>query len=133
MEVAKAVRSGYLLKRGEINKSWKVRWFELEDDKLKYFKSQDQTKAIDFIHLDQVVVRISDSMIGKDNCFELVTKHRVYHLVAKSRTDMEEWMRILSLYTILHSENELINNAEDMISRYTYDQACIEDQLHSSK
>lgn len=55
---AKAVRAGYLLKRGEINKAWKVRWFELEDDKLKYFKSQDQAKAIDFIHLDQVVVRV---------------------------------------------------------------------------
>lgn len=25
---------------------------------------------------------------------------------------MEEWMRILSLYTLLHSENEMINNAD---------------------
>jgi len=105
-----------------------VRWFELHDDKLKYFKSPDQLKEINFIPLDQAVVRIAADNMGKENCFELVTKHRVYQLVAKSPNDMEDWIRILSLYTILHSENELINQAEEMICKISYEMATFEDE-----
>jgi len=115
--LAKAVRSGYLLKQGELNKAWKLRWFELEDDKLKYFKSPDKSKAINYIPLDQAVVRAATKNVGKDNCFELITKQRVYHLVAKSRTEMEDWIKTLSVFTILHAENELINQSEDVICK----------------
>jgi len=87
----------------------------LEDDKLKYFKSPDQPKAINYIPLDQAVVRVATGKVGKDNCFELITKQRIYHLVAKSRTEMDDWIKTLSVFTILHSENELINQAEDVI------------------
>jgi len=51
----------------------------------------------------------------------VVTKHRVYQLVAKSHTDMVEWMKSLSIQTILHAENELINQAEEMIAKVTLD------------
>lgn len=51
----------------------------------------------------------------------MVTKQRVYQLAAKSHTDMTEWMKMLSLHTILHAENELIVQAEEMIAKATYD------------
>jgi len=114
-------KSGYLLKRGEVNKSWRVRWFVLQDDKLFYFKSPDQEKAIAFIPLDNAVVRISTENNGKEFCFEIITKHRIYQLVAKSHTDMVEWMKALSVQTILHAENELISQAEEMIAKATLD------------
>jgi len=117
----KLAKTGYLLKRGEVNKSWRVRWFVLQDDRLFYFKSPEQEKAIAFIPLDNAVVRISTENNGKEFCFEVVTKHRVYQLVAKSHTDMVEWMKSLSIQTILHAENELINQAEEMIAKVTLD------------
>jgi hypothetical protein len=64
---------------------------------------------------------------GKEYCFEIVTKLRVYQLVAKSQLDMVEWMKTLSAHTILHTENELINQAEEMIAKATYDQYLLEE------
>jgi hypothetical protein len=100
----------------------------LQEDKLFYFKSAEQPKPIAFIPLDQAVVRVCSENNGKDYCFEIVTKHRVYQLVAKSHTDMTDWMKILSVHTILHAENELINQAEEMVAKATLDQYIREEQ-----
>eukprot|EP01118_Nematostelium_gracile_P000108 TRINITY_DN10099_c0_g1_i1.p1 TRINITY_DN10099_c0_g1~~TRINITY_DN10099_c0_g1_i1.p1 ORF type:complete len:159 (-),score=23.57 TRINITY_DN10099_c0_g1_i1:4-426(-) len=120
-KAGKLQKSGYLMKRGEVNKSWRVRWFCLQDDRVHYYKSAEQEKSIGEIPLDNAVVRISTENNGKEYCFEVVTKQRVYQLVAKTHTDMIEWMRALSIQTILHAENELINQAEEMIAKATLD------------
>jgi len=114
-------KSGYLYKRGEVNKSWKARWFVLQDDKLYYFKHPNQGKPINAIPLDQVVIRLCPELSGKEHAFEVVTRQRIFQLCAKSRTDMLEWMKNLSSHTVLPSENELINQAEEMIAKATMD------------
>jgi hypothetical protein len=48
---------------------------------------------------------------GKEYCFEIITKQRVYQLVAKSQADMLEWMKALSVHTILHAENAVLAQA----------------------
>jgi len=114
-------KSGYLYKRGEVNKSWKARCFVLQDDKLYYFKHPNQGKPINAIPLDQVVIRLCPELSGKEHAFEVVTRQRIFQLCAKSRTDMLEWMKNLSSHTVLPSENELINQAEEMIAKATMD------------
>jgi hypothetical protein len=127
-------KSGYLLKKGEINKSWRLRWFVLQDDKLFYFKTSEQSKPIGFIPLDQTVVRKTtmESEV-KEFCFEIITKNRIFQLAAKSKNDMMEWIKVLNTHTILHTENELIHQAEEMILKVTRDRHVSEDNSDDDK
>ena len=62
-------KAGYLMKRGEFHKSWKVRWCKLDgpNRKLLYYKSKDNVKPINHIPLEHSVVRVS-------NLYKLVFK-----------------------------------------------------------
>lgn len=117
----KILHSGYLQKRGQVNRSLKQRWFVLLDRKLYYAKGPDQ-KPIDCIPLDQAVIRpaVEDT---SDFAFEIVISARVYFIVAASQQDMLEWIKLLSQQTRLNKENHFIEQAEDMISKATYLQA----------
>lgn len=64
---------------------------------------------------------MSTENTGRDHCFEIVTKHRIYQLVAKSQEEMLEWMKVLSSHTQLHIENEYIHQAEEMIIKASQD------------
>jgi hypothetical protein len=47
--------------------------------------------------------------------FEIVTKERVYKLVALSQPEMVAWVKNLSPATTLHTENGLFFQAENLI------------------
>merc|ERR1712137_855585 len=128
---AKPTKQGYLLKRGEFNKAMKVRWCQIEDSKLMYFKKPENSKPMGFIPLDQAVVRKCREDFGEKFCFEIVTKSRVYYLVAKSQTEMAEWIHILSLRTQLHKENQLLETAETIIATEAHKHALAEETKHS--
>eukprot|EP01111_Echinosteliopsis_oligospora_P009461 TRINITY_DN2778_c0_g1_i1.p1 TRINITY_DN2778_c0_g1~~TRINITY_DN2778_c0_g1_i1.p1 ORF type:complete len:148 (+),score=29.91 TRINITY_DN2778_c0_g1_i1:154-597(+) len=124
-------KQGYLLKRGEVRKGWKVRWFVVHDQQVRYFKTQEDFTSspdsfIDFIPLDQSVVKESNEE-GKSNCFQIITKHRIYYLVAKSKQDQESWLRSLSDLTLLPSEDDLFVFADDEISKMTRETSQMED------
>ena len=53
-----STKQGYLFKRGQLNTSYKARWCKVEDTKLLYFKTSDNPKPINFIPLEQAVVRV---------------------------------------------------------------------------
>ena len=57
----------------------------------------------------------------------MVTKLRVWYLVAKSEVELAEWIHVLSLRTMLHKENELLQKAEEMIATEARKQA-LEDE-----
>eukprot|EP01127_Copromyxa_protea_P006658 TRINITY_DN16663_c0_g1_i1.p1 TRINITY_DN16663_c0_g1~~TRINITY_DN16663_c0_g1_i1.p1 ORF type:complete len:151 (+),score=16.78 TRINITY_DN16663_c0_g1_i1:36-455(+) len=110
---SKITRNGYLLKKGKINTSWKCRWCVLTGSKLAYFKNEMiNRKPLGFIPLDQAVVRSCVEDVGKDFCFEVVTKDRVYKLSAGSHQEMVDWMVALQPCTQLHAENDLFKEAE---------------------
>jgi hypothetical protein len=50
--------SGYLLKLGVVNKSWRERYFVLAGDRLVYFKKKDQKRAIAAIRLQWSFIRV---------------------------------------------------------------------------
>jgi hypothetical protein len=47
-------KGGWLTKRGHVVKNWKRRWFVLNDDMLRYYKSPGQTVAQGFIALSDI-------------------------------------------------------------------------------
>lgn len=68
--------------------------------------------------------------VGEDHCFEIITKSRIYYLVAKSHAEMLEWVDVLQSHTILHSENELIEQAEEAIAANTQRKALEEQRKY---
>ena len=60
---SKQEKSGYLLKRGEFNTAWKVRWCRVEGSNLLYFKKINDTRPVGFIPLEQAVIRVSTIII----------------------------------------------------------------------
>lgn len=105
--------------------------------KLVYFKNEMvNRRPLGFIPLDQADVRVCvafcpfsfsvelfvDSTlkscvedVGKEFCFEIVTKDRVFKLSAGSHQEMVDWMASLQPCTLLQEENDLFKEAERTI------------------
>ncbi|KAG2378402.1 hypothetical protein C9374_008545 [Naegleria lovaniensis] len=107
--------SGVLCKMGEVNKSWKERFFILEDDKLFYYKNNEATKAIAYIPLNDAYVRVSPEFYPKLACFEIVTAQRIYKLQAANFELMKTWIHHCQTFSKISMENELIRQADIQI------------------
>uniref|UniRef100_A0A8D8MG76 Uncharacterized protein CG43867 n=1 Tax=Cacopsylla melanoneura TaxID=428564 RepID=A0A8D8MG76_9HEMI len=87
-------KSGYLVKLGGKLKTWRRRWFQLNNGKLHYWKSQNDVKRKPQgeILMDQLcrITRADGAAT-----FEIATTKKTYYLTADSIATMEEWLRIL--------------------------------------
>ncbi|XP_026676243.1 uncharacterized protein CG43867 [Diaphorina citri] len=87
-------KSGYLVKLGGKLKTWRRRWFQLNNGKLHYWKSQNdiKRKPQGEILMDQLcrITRADGAAT-----FEIATTKKTYYLTADSIATMEEWLRIL--------------------------------------
>jgi len=113
-----SIRSGFLLKKGQYNTAWKCRWCVLVPNKLLYYKDKEQTgrqSPLGMIPLQLSIVRTCTEDVGREFCFEIITKDRVFKLVALSHQEMNDWIQSLLPYTLLHTENDCIKQAEDQI------------------
>jgi len=114
------VKEGWLWKQGTSKlsgryKSWKRRWFILNDNCLYYFQFTTDKEPKGIIPLEDVQVReVPDR--GKPNCFELYSqtndvikacktdsegkviegKHNVYRLSASTAEEKDEWIACLT-------------------------------------
>eukprot|EP01095_Lingulamoeba_sp_RSL-Kostka_P011922 TRINITY_DN464_c0_g2_i10.p1 TRINITY_DN464_c0_g2~~TRINITY_DN464_c0_g2_i10.p1 ORF type:complete len:480 (-),score=195.32 TRINITY_DN464_c0_g2_i10:319-1758(-) len=87
-------RQGELKKKGAVVKSWKTRYFILQDNNLFYFKNKgDLSKPIDCIPLEASHVYKCDKKKGKF-IFEIRSDNfqRVYYLQCENEQDREDWM-----------------------------------------
>eukprot|EP01087_Luapelamoeba_hula_P001755 TRINITY_DN11571_c0_g1_i1.p1 TRINITY_DN11571_c0_g1~~TRINITY_DN11571_c0_g1_i1.p1 ORF type:complete len:327 (+),score=74.16 TRINITY_DN11571_c0_g1_i1:112-1092(+) len=114
------VHSGYLMKRGKVNKALKRRWCVLQDRRLHYYKTQNNPHSEGYIPLDQAFVRpCAPGEEEEPFGFQVITPSRIFVVVARSKADMIEWVEILSLQTETCLENQLIEKAEETISQAT--------------
>lgn len=107
-------REGWLWKQGGRYKSWKRRWFILNDNCLYYFEYTTDKEPRGIIPLENVQVReVQDR--NKPNCFELYStgndvikacktdsegkvvegKHTVYRMSAATPEEKEEWIKCI--------------------------------------
>jgi len=106
------------VKKGQYNTAWKCRWCVLTGDKLLYYKDKEQTgrqSPLGLIPLQLAVVRTCTEDVGREFCFEIITKDRVYKLVALSHQEMNDWIQSLLPFTLLQAENDYIKQAETQI------------------
>nr|XP_027214989.1 cytohesin-1-like isoform X2 [Penaeus vannamei] len=107
-------REGWLMKQGGRYKSWKRRWFILNDNCLYYFEYTTDKEPRGIIPLENIEVReVQDR--NKPNCFELYAtstdfikacktdsegkvvegKHTVYRMSAATPEEKEEWIKCI--------------------------------------
>ncbi|XP_076345242.1 cytohesin-1-like isoform X2 [Tachypleus tridentatus] len=107
-------REGWLWKQGGRYKSWKRRWFILNDNCLYYFEYTTDKEPRGIIPLENVQVHeVQDR--SKTNCFELYStgcevikacktdfegkvvegKHTVYRMSASTVEEMKEWIKCI--------------------------------------
>merc|ERR1711874_422386 len=107
-------REGWLWKQGGRYKSWKRRWFILNDNCLYYFEFTTDKEPRGIIPLENIKVReVADR--NKTHCFELFSsgnevikacktdsegkvvegKHTVYRMSASTEDEKEDWIKCI--------------------------------------
>eukprot|EP01091_Cochliopodium_minus_P014288 TRINITY_DN481_c0_g1_i2.p1 TRINITY_DN481_c0_g1~~TRINITY_DN481_c0_g1_i2.p1 ORF type:complete len:660 (-),score=256.17 TRINITY_DN481_c0_g1_i2:22-2001(-) len=107
-EKEKANKKGFLIKRGEVVKNWKKRWFILLDNpqSLLYYKNEKEKVPAGVIDLKGSKIKEVDvSLYKKEFCFSLLPEvsytknkkqtNRWYFVQAKSNEERDEWMKAL--------------------------------------
>lgn len=90
-------KEGYLLKRGEVNKSFQKRWFVLKGNLLFYFDKKGEKEPTGVIIIEGCTVELAE--MTDAFTFELVfpgSTSRTYILAALSQEDMESWMKAIT-------------------------------------
>ncbi|XP_023593633.1 pleckstrin homology domain-containing family A member 2 isoform X3 [Trichechus manatus latirostris] len=92
------IKSGYCVKQGNVRKSWKRRFFALDDFTLCYFKCEQDREPLRTIFLKDVLkthecLVKSGDLLMRDNLFEIVTSSRTFYIQADSPEDMHSWIK----------------------------------------
>lgn len=108
---------GYLVKRGDVLRTWKRRWVVLNGARgtLQIFETADATAPIGEFDVDKVYAcRFSErNPYGHGCAFELVTRRRVVHLVADDAEQVQLWMQAIGNCKIMRASDD---PAEESVS-----------------
>lgn len=95
------VRSGYCVKQGNVRKSWKRRFFILDDQTVSYYKSEMDKEPLrsirlrDVLKVNECLVKSGD-LLSRDNLFEIITSTRTFYIQTDTPEDMKGWIRDIS-------------------------------------
>ncbi|NXQ83156.1 PKHA2 protein, partial [Nyctibius grandis] len=95
------LKSGYGVKQGNVRKSWKRRYFVLDEFSISYYKCEQDKEPLRSILLKDVckthecLVKSGD-LLMRDNLFEIVTSSRTFYIQADSPEDMHSWIRAIA-------------------------------------
>ncbi|OQR66397.1 sesquipedalian-1-like, partial [Tropilaelaps mercedesae] len=98
MSKTPADRAGWLLKRGEVNKSFQKRWFSLRGNLLFYFERPER-EPVGLIVLEGCSIELAECSETERYAFFIIfhgQNMRTYTLAAETQEDMEGWMKALS-------------------------------------
>ncbi|XP_060926895.1 pleckstrin homology domain-containing family A member 2 [Limanda limanda] len=96
------LRCGYCVKQGNVRKSWKRRFFTLDENTVSYFKSEvdkEPLRAIplrDIQRVHECLVKSGDLLL-RDNLFEIITSSRTFYIQTDSPEEMHSWIRDIEL------------------------------------
>ncbi|XP_037114714.1 pleckstrin homology domain-containing family A member 2 isoform X1 [Syngnathus acus] len=96
------LRFGYCVKQGNVRKSWKRRFFTLDNNAVSYYKSEmdkEPLRAIplrDIQKVHECLVK-SGELLQRDNLFEIITGSRTFYIQTDSPEDMHGWIRDIEM------------------------------------
>ncbi|XP_059360090.1 pleckstrin homology domain-containing family A member 2-like [Carassius carassius] len=94
-------RSGYCVKQGNVRKSWKRRYFILDDQTVSYYKSEMDKEPLrsirlqDVLKVNECLVKSGD-LLSRDNLFEIITSTRTFYIQTDTPEDMKGWIKDIS-------------------------------------
>jgi hypothetical protein len=101
------IKEGYLTKVGGRNKTWKKRWFILQDNLMYYFATRKDMVSKGCILFSKInAVEKAGPEVKKKNCFQVVTSERTYLIYSEDERDMKEWMRAIESLSELHKSRD---------------------------
>ncbi|NXT68982.1 PKHA2 protein, partial [Chaetops frenatus] len=95
------LKSGFCVKQGNVRKSWKRRYFVLDEFSISYYKCEQDKEPLRSILLKDVckthecLVKSGDLLL-RDNLFEIITSSRTFYIQADSPEDMHSWIRAIT-------------------------------------
>ncbi|XP_053481580.1 pleckstrin homology domain-containing family A member 2 [Ictalurus furcatus] len=95
------LRSGYCVKQGNVRKSWKRRFFILDDQTVSYFKNETDKEPLRSIRLRDIqkvhecLVKSGD-LLSRDNLFEIITNARTFYIQTDTPEEMNGWIKDIS-------------------------------------
>uniref|UniRef100_A0A8C5GXH6 Pleckstrin homology domain-containing family A member 1-like n=1 Tax=Gouania willdenowi TaxID=441366 RepID=A0A8C5GXH6_GOUWI len=93
------IKAGYCVKQGAVMKSWKRRYFVLDENALSYFKSDLDREPLRVITLKEITkvqeCKQSEQMM-RDNLLEMTTSSRTFFIQANSPEEMHSWIKAIS-------------------------------------
>jgi len=129
-------KEGWLLKQGGKFKTWKRRWFLLNDRCLYYFQHTAENVPQGIIPLENVKVRIMEDQEGKRYLFEIYNEsgsvkgakrdtkgtiiqgnHSYYRMAASSEEDRESWVNTIQDSIKEHPFYDIITSKKAALRR----------------
>ena len=102
-------RCGWLVKQGDVIKTWRRRWFVLKQGKLFWFLGPDVTAATPTRGVVDVgkclSVKGAEDAINRQFGFELSSRVDTKYYVADSAKEKEEWINALGKAVVQHSRS----------------------------
>ncbi|XP_062366585.1 pleckstrin homology domain-containing family A member 2 isoform X1 [Cinclus cinclus] len=95
------LKSGFCVKQGNVRKSWKRRYFVLDEFSISYYKCEQDKEPLRSILLKDVckthecLVKSGD-LLMRDNLFEIITSSRTFYVQADSPEEMHSWIRAIT-------------------------------------
>ncbi|XP_076006926.1 pleckstrin homology domain-containing family A member 2 isoform X2 [Genypterus blacodes] len=96
------LRCGYCVKQGNVRKSWKRRFFTLDENAVSYYKSETDKEPLRAIPLRDIqkvhecLVKSGDLLL-RDNLFEIITSSRIFYVQTDSPEEMHDWIRDIEM------------------------------------
>mmetsp|Transcript_16537 Transcript_16537/g.56350 ORF Transcript_16537/g.56350 Transcript_16537/m.56350 type:complete len:151 (+) Transcript_16537:406-858(+) len=102
-------RCGWLMKQGEVIKTWRKRWFVLKQGKIFWFKSDAVTKdSVPRGILDVskcLTVRGAEDTLNKATAFEISSRKESMYFIADSAREKEDWINSIGRAIVRHSSS----------------------------
>lgn len=89
-------KCGFLMKKGDGNKSFAKRWFVLKGNLLFYFEKKTDKEPLGVVILEGSTVELAESEMEEHFCFKIVFPTKSYIIGAESQQVMEQWMKALA-------------------------------------
>lgn len=95
------LKCGYCVKQGNVRKSWKRRFFSLDEFSISYYKCEQDKEPLRSILLKDVVkthecLVKSGDLLTRDNLFEITTSYRTFYIQAYSPEEMHSWIKAIT-------------------------------------
>eukprot|EP01084_Bolivina_argentea_P137650 242427_1 len=110
------IHSGWMYKKGKIAKNWKQRYFELHNDGLLYYYTDEKKKTLK--GTANLFIIIAINIVDNKN-FEIITPHRVWCFECKFKSETEHWIdyiKNLKCSVLYHDKNKKNNDDKLNIS-----------------